>query len=137
MLLYVCEYFVVLLYLLVTAHPATSMIWSINFLVSNLLGVNFVAPRSGHCCANLFFCCCANLSVFQEYNLGVWKHCSLRCIGLQAHVQAHMQVSLHMQFITYAKSYFHFLFCYNIFPVRRTFPNMVHILQEKTFCLNC
>ena len=50
------------------------------------------------------------------------SHCSLRCMGLHVHVQAHTQVSLPVQFVTHAKSYFHFLFCYYyIFPVKRNF----------------
>ena len=50
--------------------------------------------------------------------------------------QAHMQVSLHVQFIAYAKPYFHFLFCYYyILHIKRMFPNKVYT-DGKTFCLN-
>ena len=50
--------------------------------------------------------------------------------------QAHMQVSLHVQFIAHAKAYFYFLFCdYYILHIKRTFPNIVYT-DGKTFCLN-
>ena len=47
------------------------------------------------------------------------SHCSLRHMRLHMHTQAHMQVSLCMQYITHVKSkYFHFLFCYYISHIK-------------------
>ena len=40
-------------------------------------------------------------------------HCSLRHVLSHAYVQAHRQVSLDVQFIAYAKSYYFHLFCYD------------------------
>ena len=61
-------------------------------------------------------CCIKFLSeCLMSFHIHIWckldySNCSLRCVCMYA--QAHMQVSLHVQFITRAKSYFHFLLYY-------------------------
>ena len=42
-----------------------------------------------------------------------------------------MHASLRVQFIKCAKSYFHFLLYYNIFPIRRMFPNVVYTAGKE------
>ena len=59
--------------------------------------------------------------------------CNCTCTDRHIHKQDYICTSSHAQIIVFS-----LLFCYYyMFPVRRTFPNVMWTLYGKTFCLNC
>ena len=81
----------------------------------------------------------SNMSFFHEIKKKLINvsYCSLRRVGSHAHAQAHAKVSLRVQFIAQSKVISLFVLLLFIFPVRRTFPNVVYTSHGKLFCLNC